>query len=162
MGYLYLRGRVWWCKYYQDGRAVRESTGATGQRAAEHFLKKRAGRVAEGQPILPRADRLRYDALANDLREHYKATGSRDVDEAESRLQHLDLFFTGRRVASIGQAEVTDYARKRQGEGAANATVNREIAVLVRMLRLGYEAGKVLRLPVIRKLKENGPRAGLL
>ena len=32
--------------------------------------------------------------------------------------------------------------------------------MLIRMLRLGYEHGKVLRLPVIRKLKETGPRQG--
>jgi len=38
----------------------------------------------------------------------------------------------------------------RQEAGASNGTVNRELAVLKRMLRLAYENGKVLRLPVIR------------
>ena len=47
---------------------------------------------------------------------------------------------------------------KRQGEKASNATINRELAVLKRMLRLAYENGKLLRLPVIRKLKESAPR----
>jgi integrase len=44
------------------------------------------------------------------------------------------------------------------GSVAANGTVNRELAVLSRMLRLAYEHGKLLRLPVIRKLKEAAPR----
>jgi integrase len=60
----------------------------------------------------------------------------------------------------IGQAEATAYVLRRQGEDASNATINRELAVLIRMLRLAYEGGKVLRLPVIRKLKESGPRQG--
>src|SRR5262249_50178246 len=36
----------------------------------------------------------------------------------------------------------------------------RELATLSRMLRLGYAAGKVLRLPVIARLKEAAPREG--
>jgi integrase len=43
---------------------------------------------------------------------------------------------------------------------ASGGTINRELAVLIRMLRLAYENGKLLRLPVIRKLKEAAPRSG--
>ncbi len=49
---------------------------------------------------------------------------------------------------------------KRQEEGASNATINRELAVLGRMLRLAYENAKLARLPLIRKLKEAAPRQG--
>src|SRR5712691_8300006 len=156
MGYLYRRklrsGKLtstWWCKYYVNGRPVRESTGTDKETEARRFVKEREGRVATGQPILPRADRVRYDDVAQDLRQHYQVTGSRGLDEAESRLKHLDSFFRGRRVAGVGQTEITAYVVKRQGEGAANGTINRELGVLSRMLRLAYESGKVLRLPVI-------------
>jgi hypothetical protein len=57
-------------------------------------------------------------------------------------------------------ADITRYVLKRQTAEASNGTINREIEVLSRMLRLSYENGKVLRLPVIRKLKANGPRQG--
>ncbi len=160
MGYLYQRGRIWWVKYYVNGRPVRESTGTVKEKKAEQFLKAREGRVATGQPILPRVDRIRYDEATQDLRQHYQATGRRNLEEAEYRLTHLDAFFMGRRIAAIGPAEATTYVTKRQGEGASNGTVNRELAVLNRMLRLAYENGKLLRLPVIRLLKENGPRQG--
>jgi integrase len=153
-------GAIWWCKYYANGRPVRESTGAEKETEAKRFLKAREGRVATGQPILPRVDRIRYEEVAKDLRQHYQTTGCRNLEEAEGRLKHLDLFFAGRRIAGIGQAEATDYALKRQGESASNATINRELAVLVRMLRLAYEGGKLVRLPVIRKLKEAAPRHG--
>jgi integrase len=172
MGYLYRpklkSGRhsgMWWVKYYQNGRPVRESTGVaadteTPPQEAKRFLKEREGRVATGQPILPRADRIRYEEAAADLRAHYKATGDRDLHEAEKRLAHLDTFFTGRRLVAIGGAEATAYVGRRQAERAANGTINRELAVLTKMLRLAYEHGKLLRLPVIRKLKEASPRAG--
>jgi integrase len=160
MGQLYQRGRIWWVKYYLNGRPVRESTGAEKEKEAERFLKTREGAAAKGEPVMPRADRVRYEEAAADLREHYITTGDRDPVEAEKRLKHLDAFFTGRRLVSIGGAEATAYVARRQGQEAANGTINRELAVLTKMLHLAYEHSKLLRLPVIRKLKEAAPRAG--
>ncbi len=153
-------GHIWWAKYYVNGRPVRESTGTEKRTEAERFMKEREGRVATGQPFLPRADRVRYEEVAQDLRQHYQATGTRGLGEAESRLRHLDTFFRGRRVAGIGAPEINAYVLKRQGEGAANGTINRELGVLSRMFRLAYESGKLLRLPVMHKPKENGSRQG--
>jgi integrase len=152
--------RVWWAKYYVNGRPVRESTGTDQVKRAERFLKAREGAVATGQRILPRADRVRYEEAAEALRKHYTTTGERDLEEAGWRLTHLDRFFAGRRLASLGPADATAYAATRQGQGAANATINRELAVLGRMLRLAYEHGTLLRLPILRKLKEAAPREG--
>ncbi len=167
MGYLYrpkLRngkfGRIWWMKYYVNGRAIRERTGTNKESEARRILREREGRVAAGQPILPRADRIRYEEVAQDLREHYQTTGSRTTKEAETRLKHLDRLFAGRRIAAIAQADITSYVLKRQNEGASNATVNRELATLRRMLRLAYEGGKLFRVPPIRNLKESAPRRG--
>ncbi|PYM44139.1 MAG: hypothetical protein DME12_00865 [Candidatus Rokuibacteriota bacterium] len=151
---------MWWAKYYVNGRAVRESTGTEKRTEAERFMKAREGCVATGQPILPRADRIRYDEVAQDLRAYYQTTGRRDLVEAQTRLKHLDRYFTGRRIASVGPTEVNAYVVERQTEGAASGTINRELATLSRMLRLAYENGKLLRLPMIRKLKEARPRQG--
>ncbi len=142
------------------GSQVRESTRTGKEFEARRFLKEREGRVVTGQPILPRADRIRYQEVARDLREHYQTTGARNLKEAETRLQHLDRFFQGRRVAALSQADATSYVLKRQSGGAANSTINRELAVLTRMLHLAYETSKLVRIPVIRKLKENAPRQG--
>jgi len=133
MGQLYQRGRIWWVKYYVNGRPVRESTGTEKEKEAERFLKTREGRAAAGMPILPRVDRVRYDEIAEDLRQHYRTTGSRDVVEAEKRLKHLGGFFCGMRVAGIGGAEATTYVEHRQRQEAANGTVNRELAVLTKI-----------------------------
>jgi hypothetical protein len=66
----------------------------------------------------------------------------------------------GRRIATVGPAEITAYVAKRQGETASNGTINGGFAVLNKMMRLAYENNKLLRLPVVRKLKEGAPRQG--
>jgi len=91
------------------------------------------------------------------LRVHYETTGSRDPAEAAKRLKHLDRFFHGWRLAGISGADAAAYVAHRQTQKVANGTINRELAVLSKMLRLAYENGKLLRLPVIRKLKEASP-----
>lgn len=153
-------GRIWWIKYYVNGNPIRETTGAEKESEARRFLKAREGRVAMGQPTLPRTDRIRYEEVAGDLRKHYRTTGARNTEEAEFRLRHLNAFFANRRIAAIGPADTTQYAAQRQERGASNGTINRELAVLSRMLRLAYEQGKLLRLPVIHRLQESDPRQG--
>ena len=162
MGSLYKQpaSRIWWVKYYVHGRPVRESTGTADENEAKRIVRVREGETAGGQPILPRADRIRYDEAAADLRAHYQATGSRDLKEAKCRLAHLERFFGGWRLVAIDQGAVRQYVLRRQAAGAANGTVNREVGVLVRMLGLAYEGRKLLRLPVIRKIKEAPPRQG--
>ncbi len=169
MGYLYRPklksgklSSIWWAKYYANGRPIRESTGIEKETEARRFLKAREGRVATGEPIPPRVDRITYDEAVADLKRYYET--ARD-DHAVPRwareaMKPLDTFFGGRRVVAIGPTDATAYVAKRQTEGVSNGTINRELAVLHRMLRLAYENGKLLRLPVIRKLKEAAPRQG--
>jgi integrase len=155
-----IESRIWWVKWYVNGRARRESTRTEKHEEAKRFLKTREGAAAIGQAVVPRIERILYDEVAQDLRTHYETTGCRNVREADGRLAPLRRFFAGCRVANIGPAEVTKYVAARQALGLANASINRELAVLLRMLRLAYEHGKLARVPVIRKLKEASPRQG--
>jgi len=57
-----------------------------------------------------------YDEAAADLRAHHQATGSRDLEEANFPLAHLDRFFGGWRLVAIDQGAVRQYeAPPRQG-----------------------------------------------
>ena len=51
-------GRIWWVKYYVNGRPIRESTGTDKETLARRMLQERVGRAAAGLPVLPRADRI--------------------------------------------------------------------------------------------------------
>jgi len=108
-----------------------------------------------------------YDEVAADLRAHYQATGRwKNLGDLKRRLTHLDRFFRGRRAISITPDLILRYITKRQstrthlGGLTSNATINRELALLRRMLRLAARHGKVLRVPVLELLHEAPPRAG--
>jgi integrase len=162
MGMLYWRKKKLWMKYYIPGRSspVRESTGTDQEKEARRILKEREGRAAAGLPLLPRADKVRYEEARDDLKSHYETTGTRTLKEANTRLRHLDKFFAGRRLISITGPVITEYIGRRQAERAANGTINRELGVLMRMLRLAAEHNKLLRLPIVHKPKEAAPRQG--
>ncbi len=158
-GQLELTG-PYWVKYYVNGRPVRESTRTERETEARRFLKEREGRVAVGQPALPRVERIRYEEVADDLRRHYEISGERGLREADARLKPLKAFFTGRRVVSIDAADAERYVQARQAAGLTNGTINRELSMLGKMLRFAKKGRKVLHLPVIYKLKEAPPRQG--
>jgi len=151
---------TWWMAYYRDGVKHRESTGTEKETEAWRILNERLGRVATGQPILPRLDRIPNEAARADLMAHYETTGCRNLVEAGSRLKHLDAYFRGARLAAIGPTDVTRYVQTRQAEGAANGTINREISVLSKLLKLAYRHSKLARLPMFDRLDEAPPRAG--
>lgn len=121
--------------------------------------------------LVPRLDRVTYDEARDDLRRFYETYKTRSLDEANARLKHLDAFFGGRRLVTIGQDTVTAYAAARQAPniideetlpGAANGTINRELSTLSKMLRLAYEHGKLQRPPIVKKLREADARAGFV
>src|SRR5437016_7606397 len=111
---------VWWAKYYANGRPVRESTGTDKEKEARRFLKEREGRVATGQPVLPRAEKVRYQAIRDDLRRFYSATGGRELVEVDKRLAHLDRFFSTWRAVSIDRSAIVKYIEFRQTQKASN------------------------------------------
>jgi integrase len=55
---------------------------------------------------------------------------------------------------------MTRYVLGRQAAGAANATINRELSALRRMLRLAERAGRLDRIPYIPMLREDNVRTG--
>jgi hypothetical protein len=62
---------------------------------------------------------------------------------------HLEPFFGTRRVAAVKSDLVAKYVDQRQLEKAQNATINRQMAPLKRMFRIGMPSTppKILRLP---------------
>jgi integrase len=150
----------WWMQFYQGGRKVRENCHTEREQEARKMLNARLGVVANGGPILPQASKVTYEQAKLDLVDHYSTSAERNLEEAGWRFKHLDPYFRGRKLQSIGPDDSTKYAKARKLQGASHGTVNRELGVLGRLLSLAYENDKLLRLPKLRKLEEAKPRQG--
>jgi site-specific recombinase XerD len=146
-------------EYYLDGKMCREASGTTSRTEAVRLLKRRQGEIAQGRRVAPAADRLTFEHLATNLVDDYRAHGRRSLERVEDALTHLRAMFSGYRARTIDGALVTKYIVDRQTAGAANATVNRELAALKRMYRLADEQLGGYR-PTIRMLKEDNVRRG--
>jgi integrase len=92
----------------------------------------------------------------------YRINNKKSLNRAQLSITHLAETFGGVRVTNIGTPIIRKYTEKRLEEGAANATVNRELAALKRMLKMGAQCTppKVNRVPFIPMLKENNTRKG--
>ncbi len=161
---IYPRGNVWWVKFYDNGRPRYESSGSTKETDAKRLLSLRVGQVVEGKCPAPEAQRTTFEDLARDLENEYQANGRRSIRSLRGRLKNLRRFFGPFRAAAITSREIDQYKlmRQREGKGASNATVNRELAVLHRMFSLAYKATppRVPRIPHIEMLAEHNARQG--
>jgi integrase len=82
------------------------------------------------------------------------------LDRATYAVARLRERLAGVRACDITSDRVTAYVAARLSEGAANATVNRELAALKRMLRLAEIAGKLAHRPILSMLQERNTRTG--
>jgi len=174
MGTLYKRGAVWWIKYYQNGRGMRESSHSTKESKAKKLLKLREGDIEHGLPVNPKLNRIRFDEAADDLETEYAVNGRRSADELERRIRlHLTPHFGGRRLATITTPDINTFILKRQadvietGEGderkerkVSNGEINRELTTLKRIFNLARQNGKLIQVPHIPMLKERNVRTG--
>jgi integrase len=82
------------------------------------------------------------------------------LDKAERSAKRIKAFFGKARGHSVKGDSVKRFITQRQADGAANATINRELAFLKRAFNLGIEAEKIVRKPYIPQLKEDNVRSG--
>jgi len=165
MGRIFKRGDVWWIAYYHRGHEYRESTHATGtkgERLASKRLKKRLGEIGRGRLIGPQEEKVTFEELVADFERDYAMTGKRSVSTLPRRLRPLRQHFTLLHAVDITADRVRAYIVDRQAAGAANATVNRELAALKRMFTLAVQAGRLSTRPYIPMLEENNARQGFV
>jgi integrase len=156
---------VWWIKYHRNGRSFRESTRTTEKRQASRVLAKRLAEINTGSFVGPTHERITVGELAEDLFRDYRINGRKTTDDVQTRWRlHLEPFLGSRRVLEVTSDLVAKYVDQRQRENAQNATINREMAALKRMFRIGMYATppKVFRLPRFPKLAEDNIRKGFL
>jgi integrase len=136
------------------------SSGSRDRGVAETMLREQLAQRDRGAPVLPDARRLLVDGLLEGLLSEYRTNGRRSVDRADLSRRHLLRFFAGRSAGSVTGADVTRYADLRLGEGAAAATVNRELAALRRAYRLAARQGLIAVTPPVTTIREDNTRTG--
>jgi integrase len=155
------QSNIYWIKYYRNGKAERENTHTSDFAAAKRLLQSREGDVARGIPVSAKLGRVKIDELTEDVITNYKINHKKSLGDVERRLRlHIIPFFGGRRAISITTSTIERFILTRQEQGAANATINRELAILKRAFSLGVRAGKILSKPYIAALKEANVRTG--
>jgi integrase len=163
MGSLYRRGHIWWIKYYWNGKAFRESSKSVKLSDARRMLQKREGEVSIGSYSGRNTDRVRFDELAQDLLNDYRANNRKSLVWAKRRIErHLASFFGRARAIEITTERIRAYTIRRRDQGASNGSINRELAALKRMFNLAAKMTppKVARVPYIPMLRENNVRKG--
>ncbi|MCH7923528.1 MAG: tyrosine-type recombinase/integrase [Nitrospinae bacterium] len=169
MGSVYLRGDRYWIKYYKDGKPIRESSGSTKKSEAVKLMKEREGRVARGEPLSLRVERITVDELLSDVLADYE-TNNKGIDRAKLSVSKLKAFFGGMRAVALTTSHVNSYIAKRKGETTLRgvppspATINRELSLLKRAYNLARHStpSKVHQVPHIPLLREDNIRTGFV
>lgn len=154
-----LKCRLYWIAYRLGDREVREPAKTANRTEAETLLRQRLSALDRGQ-LPPVRDRATFQDLARWIREDYTANARRSTARLELSLRRLAETFDGDRVGAITTERIAAYANRRLEEGAAAASVNRELAALKRALRLAHRAGRVTAPPYVPLLAEKNARGG--
>jgi integrase len=159
---------IWWIAYYHNGEELRESSDSREEKEAIKLLKRRVQDLGRGI-VGTKEERLTFELLVEDLKNDYKVNEKRSLDNVELSIRHLSEFFAGDKARQITTDRVRQYIAKRQkekslrkGEGAANASINRELSALKRAFSLAIQAGNLFHRPYIPMLEENNARQGFL
>ncbi|HQO63485.1 MAG TPA: site-specific integrase [Syntrophorhabdus sp.] len=162
MGCIYRRNKIYWVKYYRNGKPYCESSHSDIEAVAQRLLKRREGEIAQGKQPGVVYDRISFDELADDYLTDFRINKKRSIIRAEHSVKTLREWFGGMKVTQITTTEIRRYVEKRLEEGYANGTINCELAALKRVFNLGAECTppKVSQVPHIPMLREDNVRKG--
>jgi len=159
-GSLYRRGQTWWVTYYVNGKQIWESAKTKDRAEARRILQTKIGQRATGK-LLVGADRVTFTDLTDMVLTDYRVNGKKSLAHVEWRLRRYLLPYFGQvRAQELTSAQIDAYIVQRQTQGASNAEVNRELAIVKRAFSLGLRKEQIYRKPDIPRLEEDNVRQG--
>lgn len=92
--------------------------------------------------------KIKFSEMAADVVNDYEANKKRSLTDLKARLKlHLTPFFGEARASGITTVDIRKYVTLRQGQGASNGTINRELTTVKRAFSLAIQAGKIMTKP---------------
>ncbi len=151
--------RNWYIEFVVGNRTIREATDFTKRSDAAEFLQRRLADATGGKVVLSR--NVTYDDLRKLIVVDYQNNARKSFRDLQTtRLPKLDAVFGGTKAIDITTTAVERYKSLRLSDEAAPASINRELASLKRMFRLGLRQGMVSTMPYISMLAEHNVRKG--
>lgn len=151
---------VWWIEFSHEGTPHRESSQSRKESDARKRLKQRLGESGTGRLLPSDVAKTTFADLKKLIADDYATNDRRDAGHLGIVLKRLSNSFEGMRAVEITAARITAHQAEQKRDGYANATINREMAALKRMFRLGHRLGVVASVPHISMLQEDNVREG--
>ena len=139
MGRIYQRGHIWWIQYYGQGQLFRESSSSHLKSAATSLLKLREGEVGQGRVPALKAEKTTFADLAALYLQDYQINCRKTCSRAKELTDRLRESFGRFRACRITSEHIRTFIARRQSEGIANASINRELSALKRMFHLASQ-----------------------
>jgi integrase len=152
-----------WVEYWVHNVQYRESTTSTNRKVAQAFL---AQRIAEkkaakaGLVDFVGPQRVALADLLDQLLDDYRIRQRKSLAETAYRLANVKRLLPGLRAAEVTTAKLRWYVARRMDEGAANATINRELAAIRRAFTLASQDSTIRHVPAFPTLPEHNVRRG--
>ncbi len=156
--------RFFWIQYFSQGRRRRTSTRCTRLKDAQDVLRTKLLEAQQQNAIAGgNAAPATIAGLYAMIESDYQVNARKSLAHLRSLWKnHLKAYFATIATAKLSTEQVAEYIRRRQADGAANASINRELAALKRMHRLALKSGILKSVPYIGMLKERNVRKGFL
>jgi integrase len=153
---------VWWLDYSFRGKRYRESSKSKKRADAVALLKKRMGEQARGVVSGPAVERVKWEDLAQGIRDDYAVNERKSTHALNAALKHLTGHFGTMRAIDITTDRIRRYIALRQTDGAANATIQGELAALKRAFNLAVQSEVLPTRPHVPSVKVSNARKGFL
>jgi integrase len=159
--------RVWQARFTHNGKLKEVSTGETDRKLAEKCLAREVKKANTDLFVDPSARKLDFQDMLTLVREDAHRKGNRTAgrlgttERPTEIVKHLTSYFSGP-VLHLTSDDVDKYGDQRIEEGAQPATVNRELAVLRRGVKLALRKGLIPKAPAVSLRREDNARQGFI
>ncbi len=149
---IFKRGKIWWIRFTPpNGQRIRQSTGTTDRRSAQHLHDKLRAEIWEIQQLGKRPQKSWQEAVVRWLDE--KSTKS-DIEKDRQKLKWLHQYLGHLNLNEITK-ETIDKIASIKKEEASVSTVNRYLALIRSIIRAARDDWEWIdRIPSVRLFSE--------